>query len=251
MQFDLLGHRSEESFARSLSRELQSKAQPSLLTRPRALTSPRLSYGRHKGPARTDSRPAAVAIMIYPRRDTGRFSITLTRRPVTLSHHGGQICLPGGKIESGETPVQAALREYEEELGIAAESPQLLGTLCPIYVFGSDNLVQTLVIRCDAPRNDWKPDPVEVDQVIEIPLESLARVGRTAQTTGDGAGLISRKQIRTGKIADGSGVFQYEFGYQAIELKDFRGVPFEIWGATAMLLEEFAGCLQRCQVVDR
>lgn len=230
---------------------------------------PRLSYGRHRGPARIDSRRAAVAIVIYPHRSSGQLCLTLTRRPTTLSHHGGQVCLPGGRIESGESPTQAALREYEEELGVKPEGITEIGCLSPIYVFASDNWVETIVMTTQTPRGPWRPDPVEVDQVIEMPLSAIANLAHQDRESPATAGknpfsgqiysnmnlgpdadcdLVDKKKERSGKVDATGEVFLYRFGYHAIEFVDCDGHRREVWGATAMLLEEFAGVIGRAMV---
>lgn len=240
------------------------------MARPTSPLSPRLSYGRHRGPARADSRRAAVLIVIYPHRCTGRLCLTLTTRPQALSHHGGQVCLPGGRIEAGETPIEAALREYEEELGVPVDVLEIIGRLVPIYVFASDNLVETLVVTANTPQRHWQPDPAEVDEVIEMPLEGLLNLTAGALTVaaadeqpGDAdwpadvarrsgrpapCEIKPRKKDRIGKGADTGEVFQYEFHYQAIEFVDCEGHRRELWGATAMLLDEFARVIRRAMV---
>ena len=204
----------------------------------RSSFAPRLAYGRHRGPARTDSRRAAVVIAIYPHPDSGEYCLVLTRRPLTLSHHGGQVCLPGGRIEAGESALDAALREFHEELGIRLESATLLGCLSPIYVFASDNLVETLVVAARLRSAQWKPDPTEVDQVIEIPIERFGGSGFRASTR-------IRQRRRSGHAATTGDSFGYQFGYRAIEVPDREGVVREIWGATAILLGEFSQRIDR------
>src|SRR5215510_12971597 len=76
-----------------------------------------LAYGRHLGPPRLDARPAAVVALLHLIDD--RWHMPLMVRPETLAHHAGQSSLPGGMVEPGETSEEAAIRELEEELGIA------------------------------------------------------------------------------------------------------------------------------------
>ena len=194
---------------------------------------PRLAYGRHRGPARTHSRRAAVVIAIYPHPTGGQYCFVLTRRPLTLSHHGGQVCLPGGRIEAGESAYDAALREFHEELGVKLAAPTLLGYLSPIYVFASDNLVQTLVVSAQLQSTPWKPDPTEVDEVIEMPIERL-RCSSVRDYTRP------RHRRPVGHSAITGEEFDYQFGFRAIELPDRQGVVRQIWGATAILLGEFS-----------
>src|SRR5476651_2102077 len=70
---------------------------------------PGLSYGRHFGPAPITARRAAVMVLLF--RRGGCWHIPLTQRPSTLLRHGGQISLPGGTIEPGESSAEAAARE--------------------------------------------------------------------------------------------------------------------------------------------
>src|SRR5438094_9654386 len=77
----------------------------------------RLAYGRHHGPVPDDARRAAVLLALH--RTAAGWSIPASVRPQTMKAHAGQASLPGGRVESEETLVQTALREFEEELGPA------------------------------------------------------------------------------------------------------------------------------------
>lgn len=136
---------------------------------------PQLSYGRHRGPAPPDARPAAVTLLLYPRGD-GWF-LPLTLRPETLSAHAGQISLPGGSIDAGEAAEGCALRELQEEIGVAAEHVRILGRLSPVYVYRSGFLVQPFVALA-AKTPAFQTNPAEVEQLIEIPVEQLFDVSR-------------------------------------------------------------------------
>src|SRR5436190_4149358 len=81
--------------------------------------SPELSYGRHAGPAPHTARHAAVVLLLF-RRD-GKWHLPLTERPDTLTRHAGQISLPGGVVDTGESSTEAALRELNEELGFNSQ----------------------------------------------------------------------------------------------------------------------------------
>lgn len=75
---------------------------------------------------RLDERtPAAVLMAVVDRAEPG---LILTVRTATLRHHAGQIAFPGGRIESGETAEQAALREADEEIGLAPSLVRIVGT---------------------------------------------------------------------------------------------------------------------------
>ncbi len=192
--------------------------------------SPALAYGRHRGPANAlvqgSLRQAAVLIAII--HLDGQWTIPLTLRPMTLNHHGGQICLPGGRIEANESPLDASLREYEEELGVQANVTTICGELRQQYVFGSDNRVHPVVVTADRPKSDWVPDPVEVDEVVLLPLRTLAK--KTSHT------VISQvKSVRQ----DGRVVDELSFSAPAIRCGNHL-----IWGATAMILSDLAQLLQ-------
>ena len=80
---------------------------------------PQASYGRHFGPAPASARPAAVLVLLYP--DAGAWHLPLTLRPMYLADHAGQISLPGGAVEPGESSELAAVRELDEELGVDSQ----------------------------------------------------------------------------------------------------------------------------------
>jgi len=188
---------------------------------------PSLAYGRHRGPAPKTARRAAVLLALLKRED-GSIFLPLTMRPKSLKHHGGQISLPGGKVELGESDLQAALREFHEELGLPLVHPLCCGSLSPLYVYGSDNLVSPLVMVAEAPKTPWQPDLLEVDRVIELPVEVLhsnhtrVRVKRTRAI-----------------LRDNQSIGELKFTAPAYRYKNFR-----IWGATAMLLAELGSLLK-------
>ena len=126
-----------------------------------------LEYGRHRGPAPPGVRPATVVLLIYPQG--GRWCIPFTLRPETLSVHAGQISLPGGAREAGESVEQCGLRELEEEIGVPAIAASILGRLSPIYVYRSNFLVQPLVAMASR-IVQFRPDRTEVERLLEIPL---------------------------------------------------------------------------------
>lgn len=118
-----------------------------------------------------DLRPAAVAIVMTKHPDGPDASILLTLRPDHMNRHGGQYALPGGRLDSGETPVEGALRELHEELGLSVDATRVLGTLDD-YPTRSGFRITPVVAWADKPA-DLKPDPDEVAQVFHIPLSEL------------------------------------------------------------------------------
>ena len=111
--------------------------------------------------------PAAVLIGLI-RRPEG-VSILYTERSPDLRSHSGQIAFPGGKIDPGETPTEAALREAWEELGIHERDVQVIGT-SDTYRTGSGYAI-TPVIAVVPPDLVINPSPTEVAQWFEAPVD--------------------------------------------------------------------------------
>lgn len=111
--------------------------------------------------------PAAVLVPLVEREDA--LNVILTRRTDHLRDHAGQISFPGGRIEHDDrSPVAAALREAEEEIGLPATAVALVGEL-PRYRTGTGFLVYPVVgfVDPDAPLT---ADPGEVAEIFEVPL---------------------------------------------------------------------------------
>ncbi|HEX6960783.1 MAG TPA: CoA pyrophosphatase [Lacipirellula sp.] len=130
---------------------------------------PELSYGRHAGPPCCDTREAAVAVVLCW-EDAG-WSLPLTVRHMGLSRHGGQVSFPGGLVDEGESPCDAAAREIQEELGLRPRL-QWLGELSPLFVYASNALVTPCVAALDH-WPAWEPQPAEVDCVLRLELRQL------------------------------------------------------------------------------
>ena len=125
---------------------------------------------RHYDAAPPDARPAAVLLLLYPHE--GQWHLPLTLRPAHLAAHAGQVSLPGGAVEPGETTAAAALREFHEELGDDGRPIELLGTLSPLYVQASNYLV-TPWVAAAASRPQFAANATEVEEVLEVPLAHL------------------------------------------------------------------------------
>lgn len=121
-----------------------------------------LSDERHDG----TFRPAAVLAAITERERPG---FLLIHRPSNMRSHPGQVAFPGGKIDPGETPVEAALREAWEELGIHERDVTVIGT-SDTYRTGTGYEV-TPVIAVVPPNLELNPSPTEVAQWFEAPVD--------------------------------------------------------------------------------
>ena len=122
--------------------------------------------------ARTgELRLAAVAILVAPRKDSHDAGVLITLRPTRINRHSGQYALPGGRLDEGETPLQAAIRETREELGLTLTEADLIGTLDD-YPTRSGFAMIPHVFWC-ADTSAMQPDPSEVAQVHSLPLSEL------------------------------------------------------------------------------
>jgi 8-oxo-dGTP pyrophosphatase MutT (NUDIX family) len=163
----------------------------------------------------TKVNDAAVLVPLVAR--AGRVSLLFTQRTPHLAAHAGQISFPGGRVETGDASREdTALRETEEEIGLARKHVQVLGTL-PEYAIPSGFRITPIVGWIDAPF-DTRPDPFEVADIFEAPLEHFLDVVRYQR-------------------------HEYHFNGRH---RHYVAIPYEgryIWGATAGMLLSLARML--------
>jgi 8-oxo-dGTP pyrophosphatase MutT (NUDIX family) len=158
--------------------------------------------------------PAAVLIPLVARPSP---TLLLTQRTSHLANHSGQIAFPGGKVDESDTDeIDAALREAEEEVGLAREFVQVLGTL-PIYTTGTAFII-TPVVALVQPGFTLVPNEGEVADVFEVPLSFL---------------LDPAHHRRHALTAEGVRREWFSMPYQDGDVERF------IWGATAGMLRNF------------
>jgi len=115
-------------------------------------------------------KAAAVAVVLLPDHE-GRGCFLLTKRAPTLRAHKGQWALPGGRMDAGESPEGAALRELDEEVGLRLGAGTALGLLDD-YPTRSGFVITPVVFWADDP-GALAPNPAEVARVHLVPLEDL------------------------------------------------------------------------------
>lgn len=205
-----------QAWRTNLAEALQKDAFASARQDARRRFSPELSYGRHFGPPRPETKMAAVMILIEPNPACG-WSIPLTVRPKHLPDHPGQICFPGGRLEGEESFAEAAEREFMEELGPPKLQAEVIGELQPIYVFNSDYYVRPFVALSQH-SHSYQPCNYEVARVVQLPLPVLCDPESHVQCDYD------RGSMRWKALAIQVGEDQ-------------------IWGATAIMLGELGAVL--------
>jgi len=110
-----------------------------------------------------------VPIILHPQP-----TVLLTLRAARLSSHAGQVSFPGGRIEAGETPEQAALREAEEEVCLDPAAVEVVGELDHLATVVSRSHIVPIVGRLAA-RPELRAGTSEVDRILYVPLAELLR----------------------------------------------------------------------------
>lgn len=155
-------------------------------------------------------KPKAAAVLVGVVEREGALQLLLTQRHAGLSRHAGQIAFPGGRVDEGETAMEAALREAEEETGLPRAHVEVLG-----YLDGYLTVTGYFVAPVVALLKDGfavAPQPGEVDEVFEVPLSFLLDPGNRETHTREWNGLTRR-------------YYAYPYGERYI------------WGATAGMIK--------------
>ncbi|TFW16464.1 CoA pyrophosphatase [Duganella callida] len=166
--------------------------------------------GERALPGREDRAPTPASVLVPLVQRASGLTILLTQRTAHLTDHPGQISFPGGRAEDYDSDaIDTALRESEEEIGLARRHVEILGSL-PRYLTGTGYCV-TPVVGLVQPPFEVSADPGEVAAIFEVPLAFLM----------DG----KNHQRLSVELAGGRRTF-YAMPYEA----------YYIWGATAGML---------------
>jgi len=194
-------------------REALARPLPGLDAQMRLSPTPRVGWDPAVVPA--GLRDAAGLILLFPLN--GEWWLPLTVRAASLRSHTGQVSLPGGRVDEGESVESASLREACEEIGVAPSSVRVLGRLTPLHIPVSRHMLYPVVGVTDH-RPEFQPAEQEVARLLEVPVTTLI----------DPAIVHHETWTRT---IEGAPV--------AIDVPYFAIDGERVWGATGMVLAEF------------
>ena len=157
---------------------------------------------------------AAVLIPLY--LSNGDLHAVFTKRNADLRRHAGEISFPGGRRDEDEALRETALREAEEEIGLASADVEIVGALPPTGTIVTNYAIYPFVGLIE-PGGTFRPNPIEVDAVVELSLPALR------------AGFERKRLIRRGV---------------PIKTDTYTVAGNFIWGATARIV---GGLLERLQ----
>jgi 8-oxo-dGTP pyrophosphatase MutT (NUDIX family) len=163
--------------------------------------------------------PKAAAVLVGVLENRGP-SVLLTQRHGNLSKHAGQIAFPGGRMDAGETPLQAALREAEEETGLTRRFVQPLGYLDG-YLTVTGYFIVPVVARI-LPGYAFTRQEEEVEDIFDVPLSFL---------------LDSMNRETQSRVWNGMTRYYYVYPFETRQ----------IWGATAGIIKNLSDRFQHAE----
>lgn len=176
-------------------------------------------------PAAQGCVAAAVLVpILMPANQNGKSSsspgaeVILTERASGLRRHAGQMSFPGGRIEPGETALQAALRETEEEISLPAAQVIPLGYLGGVTTSLGFHI--TPIVGISSYPGQFHPDSQEVARILPVPLSQLLDTKGYYQRRWDDRGKHRRSWVVAHDDAD-------------------------IWGATAGIIVALGAAVAR------
>ena len=160
------------------------------------------------------AKPAAVLLLLFP--DNKKICFYLTKRTEKLKYHKGQISLPGGSNEKGESLLETALRETEEEIGVNKNEISILGQITPLFI-PVTGFMMTPFIGFTLKEPIIKLDSMEVEELFSVNILDLINNDK----------LITHRQLNG----------------RDVTIPYFNLNNQQVWGATSMVLSEFKDML--------
>lgn len=187
----------------------------------------------------SDALHAAVALVVVeegfgadldglPEHDAwqSRAALLLTRRAAAMRRHAGQWALPGGRLDPGETPEQAALRELHEEVGLELDAERILGRLDDFTT--RSGFVMTPVVVWGGRAERLLPNPAEVASIHRIPVSEFLRGDAPLlETEPGGDAPVLRMPVGTGSIAAPTAALLFQFREVLLAGRATRVAHFE------------------------
>ena len=175
---------------------------------------------RGNPPFEADTRePRSASALAYAFLRDGRLVVPLTLRREDLKEHKGQVSLPGGRPEPGETSFETAVREAFEEIGLARGMPTEIGRLHPVYIPVTHTRM-TVHVAIGPDPGALRAEPREVQEVRLMAVDDLL--------------APERRTVEPWTILD-----------REVDVPSFTLAGWTVWGATAIALGELAARLER------
>lgn len=150
--------------------------------------------------------------------EDGQAHTVLTRRSSKLRSHTGEVSFPGGRLNPEEQPLDAALRESREEIGLDAGSVTIIGRLGTLSTVANPAPILPFVARLPG-RPELRANPAEVDRAFSVPLVELMQPG------------VYHEEIWTFPDGVDRSIYFFEL------------IGDTVWGATARMLRELLDVL--------
>jgi 8-oxo-dGTP pyrophosphatase MutT (NUDIX family) len=171
-------------------------------------------------PVFEDSRNAAVLIVLHDGDDGAE--VLLTRRSWDLTHHKGEVSFPGGRMDPGETPREAALREAWEEVGLLPDDVEVVGELGHLNTVVSRSYIIPVVARVGE-RPPLAAQTMEVERILWVPLNELLRTD-------------TFREERWGILGTHRSIYFFELDDETI------------WGATSRMLVQLLSLVTKSEL---
>jgi 8-oxo-dGTP pyrophosphatase MutT (NUDIX family) len=166
-----------------------------------------------------DARKAAVLLALFDQE--GEPTTLFIRRSSMLRAHSGEIAFPGGSVDpSDSSPIMAALREAQEEIGLDPAGVEVLGVLQPVFTVASNFLIIPVVAFLPQGLGTLQLQASEVTEIILASLRDLTNPGI----------FHTEEWMRAGRTRT---IYFYDYG------------SYRIWGATARILNALLEILGR------
>lgn len=174
-------------------------------------------------------KKSAVTILLC--EEDGKTNIIFEVRALNLRHQPGDVCLPGGKIEKGETYEEAAIRETMEELNLQRTDLELIGSM-DYLVTPYGFIIYPFITKLN--KRELTPNESEVDHIFKVPVDFFVKNSPTLFELS----LIPEpgKEFPYHLIKNGR---DYKFRTGKVPQYFYRYKDYVIWGFTALVIKSF------------